>query len=71
MEMSVEQLSLDTIIVGERVRVSGVRGEFVVVGRGKDGSVTLYGGPMGKERFRSFSNDRLKTVKGTKSGRAT
>lgn len=55
-----EQQSLDIDISGQVVKVSGVRGSFVVRGVNKDGSLAVFGGTGGKERHRSFPKDRVK-----------
>jgi Na+-transporting NADH:ubiquinone oxidoreductase subunit NqrF len=48
---------------GDKVRVSGHRGEFIVLTIKSDGSeATLWGGPKGKEKFRTFAIERL-TIK--------
>lgn len=38
------------------------RGRFTYQGINADGSINVYGGPPGRERFRSFRIDRVKTV---------
>ena len=45
--------------IGETVKVRGVRGEFTVTGVNKDGSIAVYGGTIGRERFRSFDHDLI------------
>ncbi len=49
--MTIETLPLPPFDRGEIVKVKGVRGTFKVTGENKDGSIAVYGGPSGRERF--------------------
>lgn len=44
------------------ISVAGERGRFTVHGINPDGSVNCYGGTIGRERYRAFRLDRIKTV---------
>lgn len=46
--------------LGERVRIQGERGTYVVRGINPDGSLTLYGGTTGKEKWRAIRPERVK-----------
>lgn len=54
------QQILPTFAKGDQVSITGTRGTFIVEGINKDGSVSVYGGPKGRERFRSFPLERVK-----------
>lgn len=42
--------------------VAGERGRFTYQGTNPDGSINVYGGTPGRERFRAFRIERVKTV---------
>ena len=49
--------------IGTVVRLKGHKGVFKVMGYGKDGSVTMYGGTAGHGGYRNVMPDRLTKVK--------
>lgn len=48
---------------GDIVRVDGERGTFRIVGTRADGTVDLWGGTNGKEKFRTVTADRIKPAR--------
>lgn len=47
------------IAIGEQVRIKELAGEWVVKGFNKDGTVSVYGGPVYRKAFRDFPLERI------------
>lgn len=58
-----EQLNWVMFPPDQKVKVKGLKGVFVVIKPNADGSLVVFGGTKGRERYRSFAIDRLAAVK--------